>query len=102
MQHAFEHFEFEDVNKILSNCAKLLNEDGYLIITTPDLKVHINNYLNNGYKKWNGFKWWAHKRIPMNSPMSFYFSVFAHSMPWEKHKWCYGSLTIAQKKMCVY
>jgi len=60
-----------------------------LIITTPDLKIHINNYLNNGYKKWNGFKWWAHKRIPMNSPMSFYFSVFAHSMPWEKHKWCY-------------
>jgi len=89
LQHSFEHFEFEDTGRVLINCAKLLKKDGYLLITAPDLRIHIKKYLNNDYKKWNGFKWWAHKRIAINSPNSFYFSIFAHSMPWESHKWCY-------------
>ncbi len=89
MQHVFEHFEFEDIDKILTNCSELLNKNGYLLITTPDLRVHINKYLNDDYKKWEEFGLWAYKRIPKDSPNSFYFSIFAHSMPWEQHRWCY-------------
>ncbi len=89
MQHTFEHFTYEEGQKVLKNCAFLLEKGGYILITTPDLKIHINKYLNNGYKNWTGFKWWATKRVPENSPDSFYFSVFAHSMPFESHKWCY-------------
>lgn len=89
MQHTFEHFTYEEGQKVLKNCAFLLEKDGYILISTPDLKIHINKYLNNEYKNWKGFKWWANKRIPENAPNSFYFSIFAHSMPFEQHKWCY-------------
>ncbi|MDP3015177.1 MAG: methyltransferase domain-containing protein [bacterium] len=89
MQHTFEHFSYEEGRVVLKNCAKLLNKDGYILISTPDLKIHINKYLNNKYKNWKGFKWWALKRIPENAPDSFYFSIFTHSMPFEQHKWCY-------------
>lgn len=89
MQHTFEHFSYEEGREVLKNCAKLLNKDGIILITTPDLKIHIKKYLNDEYKNWNGFKWWANKRISVNAPNSFYFSIFAHSMPYESHKWCY-------------
>ncbi|MEK7128997.1 MAG: methyltransferase domain-containing protein [Patescibacteria group bacterium] len=89
MQHTFEHFSYEEGKGALKNCAKLLNKDGFIIITTPDLKIHIQKYLNDEYKNWEGFKWWANQRIPENAPNSFYFSIFAHSMPYESHKWCY-------------
>lgn len=89
MQHFFEHLTVEEGQKALKNIAKLLKKDSYILITTPNLKVHIDKYLNSQYKNWEGFKWWANKRIPENSPDSFYFSIFAHSMPWEQHKWCY-------------
>lgn len=88
MQHVLEHFAFEDTRKVLRNCARLLKKDGILLITVPDLRVHIRRYLRNGYKT-SGFRWWAHRRIPVNSPSSFYFSVFTHSMPYEQHRWCY-------------
>jgi len=89
MQHLFEHLSYEEGKEALKNCAELLNKNGIITISTPDLRVYINKYLNNDYKKWDGFKCWAHKRIPLSSPNSFYFSIFAHSMPWEQHKWCY-------------
>lgn len=89
MQHALEHFSYEEGQQVLSNCAKLLNSDGIILITVPDLKIHVRKYLNGEYKTWEGFKWWATKRIPEQSPDSFYFSIFAHSMSYESHKWCY-------------
>lgn len=89
LQHVLEHFTFEDGQKVLNNCALLLNDDGIILITVPDLTVHIQKYLHNDYKNWEGFKWWASKRIPPNAPDSFYFSIFAHSMSYESHKWCY-------------
>lgn len=89
MQHTFEHFSYEGGQEALKNCAKLLKKDGTLTISVPDLRIHVQRYLNNDYKKWDGFKWWALKRIPANSPSSFFFSIFAYSMPWEQHKWCY-------------
>ena len=89
MQHFFEHLSIEDGQKALKNIAKLLNKNGYITISTPNLQVHIDSYLNNKYRNWDGFKWWANKRIPEDAPNSFYFSIFAHSMPWESHKWCY-------------
>jgi predicted SAM-dependent methyltransferase len=89
MQHALEHFSYEEGQQVLLNCAKLLNPDGIILITVPDLKVHVRKYLNGEYANWEGFKWWATKRIPEQSPDSFYFSVFTHSMSYESHKWCY-------------
>lgn len=89
MQHTFEHFTYEEGKIVLKNCAKLLNQGGYILITVPDLKIHIQKYLNDEYRKWEGFKWWANKRVAENAPNSFYFSIFAHSMPFEAHKWCY-------------
>lgn len=89
MQHFLEHFSYEDGKQILKNCTKILRKNGIILITTPDLKIHIKKYLNNGYKNWENFKWWANKRIPKDAPNSFYFSIFAHSMLYEPHKWCY-------------
>jgi len=89
MQHTFEHFSYEEGKKVLLNCAKILKKGGIILITVPDLKVHIQKYLGDTYRKDKGFKEWANKRIPENSPNSFYFSIFAHSMPYESHRWCY-------------
>jgi len=89
LQHTFEHLTPEDGLIALRNCAKLMRRGAYIVITTPDLKIHIRKYLNNQYKNWKVFSWWAHKRIVKNAPNSFYFSVFAHSLPHQPHKWCY-------------
>jgi predicted SAM-dependent methyltransferase len=88
MQHVFEHFSYEEGRQVLKNCAKLLEKNGVILITVPDLRIHIRHYLKGTYKKW-GFRWWAHNRIPEDSPNSFYFSIYTHSMPHEQHKWCY-------------
>ncbi|MCC6887218.1 MAG: class I SAM-dependent methyltransferase [Hyphomicrobiales bacterium] len=88
MQHVLEHFDFEDAGKVLRNCARLLKKGGMMLVTVPDLRVHIRRYLRGGYRT-SGFRWWAHKRIPKDSPMSFYFSIFTHSMVHEQHRWCY-------------
>jgi predicted SAM-dependent methyltransferase len=80
---------YEEGLRVLKTCADLLNEGGIILISVPDLKVHIQKYLNDEYKEWKGFGWWANKRIPEDAPNSFYFSIFAHSMPYESHKWCY-------------
>ena len=91
MQHVFEHFTLEEGQKVLKNCALLLKKGGLIVISVPDLRINIQRYLEGRYKSWSGFNWWAHKRIPKNSPDSFYFSIFAHSMPFESHKWCYDA-----------
>lgn len=89
MQHTFEHFSYEEGQRVSLVCAKILKKEGIILITVPDLKVHIKKYTNNKYSKGDKFKEWANKRIPENAPSSFYFSVFAYSMPYESHKWCY-------------
>jgi hypothetical protein len=33
----------------------------------------------------------VHQRIAKDAPNSFYFSIFAHSMIYESHKWCYDN-----------
>ena len=88
MQHVFEHFTLEEGRIVLKNCAKFLKKDGIILITVPDLKIHIRNYLRNKYKS-SGFRWWAQERIPKDSPNSFYFSMFAQSWPHIPHKWLY-------------
>ena len=86
LQHVFEHFTPEEGIRVLGNCAKLLNPDGYILISTPDLKKYVHMYLSGKIKE--NFPW-ALTRIEKNSPDSFYFSVFAHSVLHEQHKWCY-------------
>jgi len=89
IQHTFEHFSPEEGQQVLKNCAKILKKAGIILITTPNLKIHIQKYLKDEYKQWQGFKWWATKRISEEAPNSFYFSIFAHSLPYESHNWCY-------------
>lgn len=88
MQHVFEHFTPEAGRTVLDNCAKLLNPGGYVLISTPDLKKYIDFYqtgqIRDNYE-------WALNRIPKDSPNSFYFSIFSHSLPFEKHEWCYDA-----------
>jgi hypothetical protein len=31
-----------------------MNKGAYILITTPDLRVHIKKYLENNYKDWKG------------------------------------------------
>lgn len=88
MQHVFEHFTPEAGRTVLESCAKLLNKDGYILISTPDLRKYIGFYLSGQIR--NNFDW-ALNRIPKNSPNSFYFSVFSHSLTFEKHEWCYDA-----------
>lgn len=88
MQHVFEHFTPEDGRRVLENCAKLLNKNGYILISTPDLKKYIGFYLSGQIK--DNFEW-ALNRIPKDSPNSFYFSIFSHSLLHEKHEWCYDA-----------
>lgn len=88
MQHVLEHFPPEEGLHVLKNCAKLLNPDGYILISTPDLRKYINMYLNKTIINYND---WALKRIHPDSPGSFFFSVYTHSMKYEKHEWCYDA-----------
>lgn len=89
MQHVFEHFTLEDGKVVLDNCYKLLKENGFLLITVPDLKIFIKRYQRECLDKYWSFKDWAETRIPSNSPQSFYFSIFSHSVPYQSHLWCY-------------
>jgi predicted SAM-dependent methyltransferase len=88
MQHVFEHFTPEAGRTVLENCAKLLNKDGYVLISTPDLRKYIGFYLSGQIRENYD---WALNRISRESPNSFYFSIFSHSLPSEKHEWCYDA-----------
>lgn len=88
MQHVFEHFKPEEGLVVLNNCAKLLNHDGYILISAPDLRKYMAMYLQGSIKEDYD---WALKRINPDSPDSFFFSMFTHSVPYEEHKWCYDS-----------
>jgi hypothetical protein len=89
LQHVLEHFSYEEGRTVLGRCGELLEDGGLLLITVPDLRIHIGRYLKDAYKDWDGFSWWAHKRIPQGAPNSFYFSIFTHSLAQEPPRWCY-------------
>ena len=97
MQHVFEHFTYEEADIVLENCYKLLNKNGKLLISVPDLDIYVTRYLNETLKQIPSFGSWAHKRIKENSPQSDYFSIYAHSMLFEKHLWCYNSKGLINK-----
>lgn len=88
MQHVFEHFTPEAGQTVLTNCAKLLNPGGYVLVSTPDLRKYIDFYLSGQIR--DNYDW-ALSRIPKDSPNSFYFSIFSHSVPFERHEWCYDA-----------
>lgn len=96
MQHVFEHFSLEDGQNVLKNCLELLVPDGYLIITVPDLRIHIQSYLD-GYMWMKPYVEFTRNRIPDHkAPSSFIFSMYAHQGGYspipshgDEHKWCY-------------
>jgi len=89
MQHVFEHIDFEDGPKALTNCQRLLKDDGYLLITVPDLRLIVKRYQRNCMDVSWDFSEWAETRIQKGSPQSYYFSIFTHSLPHQAHVWCY-------------
>lgn len=93
MQHVLEHFSYEEGLTVIGKIIKILKNEGIFIATVPDLKIHAKKYITGRYKKWETYGWWikkwATKRIPADAPDSFYFSVFAYSLPVTPHKWCY-------------
>ncbi|HWG98091.1 MAG TPA: methyltransferase domain-containing protein [Pilimelia sp.] len=89
LQHTLEHLGFEDGQAALRTCAALLRPGGLILITVPDLRVHVRRYLDGSYRNWAGFAQWARGRVPPDAPDSAYFSVYAHSMTFEEHRWCY-------------
>jgi predicted SAM-dependent methyltransferase len=95
MQHVFEHFSVEEGVTLLQFCAQLLKPDGYLLMTVPDLRIHVSGYLNR-YRYMKFFSDYAKLRVPDDSPASFIFSIHAHQngyapegVPGQVHKWCY-------------
>jgi predicted SAM-dependent methyltransferase len=89
MQHIMEHFSLEEGGKVLRAISGLLKDDGVVLITVPDLRINVKKYISKEFKKWTVFNSWAWKVIPKDSPDSFYFSVYTHSLPVTPHKWCY-------------
>jgi hypothetical protein len=90
-QHVVEHLSYEDGRRFVENCAKLMSSGSVLLVTVPDLRRHIDWYLA-GYREQHRFRAWASSRVPSDAPPSMFFSVFAHSLPFEPHKWCYDDL----------
>ena len=90
MQHVFEHFTFEEADVVLENCFNLLNTNGKILISVPDLDIYVRRYLNKTLKHIPSFGPWAVNRIEASSSESDYFSIYAHSMLHEKHLWCYN------------
>ena len=95
LQHVFEHFSFEEGAELLKVCASLLEPDGYLLMTVPDLRIHIRAYFNH-YRHMSYFVRYAKRRIPEDAPSSFLFSFHAHQFgyapveePGQVHKWSY-------------
>ena len=90
MQHSLEHFSLEEGERTIKNCARLLKPGGVILITTPDLQIHARRYLQKKSKRLKDFASWAERRISEDAPASFYFSIFAHGIPYGgRHKWCY-------------
>lgn len=101
MQHVFEHFGFEEGVTLLKFCAQLLKPDGYLLMTVPDLRIHVSGYLNR-YRYMKFFSDYAKLRVPDDAPASFIFSIHAHQtgyapeeIPGQVHKWCYDYAGLA-------
>jgi len=97
MQHVFEHFTYEQADIVLQNCHKLLNTNGKLLISVPDLDIYIKRYLNRTIREIPSFGPWARKRIEVNAPDSDYFSIFSHSLLHQKHLWCYNKIGLIKK-----
>jgi predicted SAM-dependent methyltransferase len=95
MQHVFEHFSLEESQEVLEICSSLLRSDGYLLLSVPDLEIHIQSYMD-GYRWMSPFVDIAKKRIPKDSPPSFVFGFHVHqegyspcASPGGAHKWSY-------------
>lgn len=89
MQHVYEHFTPEQGEIALKNCHSLLKDDGYILITVPDLKIFVERYRRNCLDTSWTFTDWAETRIEKGAPQSYYFSIFTHSVLYQSHHWCY-------------
>jgi predicted SAM-dependent methyltransferase len=89
MQHVFEHFTPEDGLLVLNKLAGILNDDGYILVSCPDIDIVIDSYLSGSVASLNGQ--WGLERFDRSAPDSFIFSIFTHSVLSEPHLWCYNA-----------
>jgi len=96
MQHLFEHFSPEEGSEVILAVSRLLDPGGYLLMTVPDLRLHVKAYLES-YRRAGDYVEFVRKmRIPQDAPASFIFSTYGHQegyaphiTPGQAHKWCY-------------
>jgi predicted SAM-dependent methyltransferase len=71
-EHVFEHFSYDECRSMLSECLRVMKDDGVLRISTPDLKFLIRLYEEHdstfieSYIDWNA-KNFVHSKAPHNS-----------------------------------
>jgi predicted SAM-dependent methyltransferase len=89
MRHVFERFSMEDGLTVLERCSELLNDDAYILITVPDLRIFVDLYYSRSLHTMPGFKEWALTRIPAKAPKVFTSPFFTHSVPHQQCLWRY-------------
>ncbi|MBI1286917.1 MAG: methyltransferase domain-containing protein [Flavobacteriales bacterium] len=89
MQHVLEHLPIETLPKAFENFHRLMNDEGWILITVPDLRLMAKMYLRSALDTPSAFSEWAETRIEKGSPQSYYFSIFTHSVPYQAHHWCF-------------
>lgn len=104
MQHVLEHLSIEQLPKAFENFGNLMNDEGWILITVPDLKIMVNMYQHKALDIPSAFSEWAETRVEKGSPQSYYFTVFTHSRPHQAHLWCFDDegMIYAMKKSGVF
>jgi len=55
--HFLEHLTYKECQKFLDECLRVLKIGGEFSVSVPNIRVHINAYLNSDMdKKWFGYK----------------------------------------------
>lgn len=86
-EHNFEHFELDELYKILKECLRILKPNGIIRIATPDLNKMIefyqeDNKINNDYNNWaiDSFIPFAKEKFMKNKAIVFnnFFKCWGH------------------------
>lgn len=95
-EHTFEHLSHQEVDKALSECNRILKENGIIRIIVPDLSIFINKYCTNDvewFNKWSDLVLKDPSRIFMKKYFTKMFAInFTASYYLHKSCWDFESL----------
>lgn len=88
--HFLEHTSFEEAQKILAEIYRVLKPNGVARIVVPDLKWHIQQYLDNVKQttRTTPFK---------NAADNFIFEIRMAAKSRDPHKWMYDEVSIFER-----